>query len=335
MDAEVQVSSNMAKVPWARFAGVIAALAILFGAVAIGYSRRFHLGFGTTIGIYGCFLLLLSLALLPGTQAGRTLTGKVQTTWAFCALLCIPYMLYAWGTGDFRLAAVLRIASVACLPAILYRTIPPADGQRFSQSDLFVAVWMIAVVLGGWLRNVWRVPVNLDFMGRLLLIAVGASAWTFIRPVPGLHYRLQFTRRALKAATLNFLYFAAIAIPAGFLLGFTGWHPRWRGALQFGLEYLEIFLFIALLEEMFFRGFLQSLLSESFGSALKAQFLVSVLFGLFHILHAPFPNWRYVALASVAGWFYGEAYRRGGSLLASALTHATVDTVWRTWFSRT
>ena len=48
---------------------------------------------------------------------------------------------------------------------------------------------------------------------------------------------------------------------------------------------------------------------------------------------SPFPNWRYVALASVAGWFYGSAYRNSGSLMASSLVHATVDTVWRTWLS--
>jgi membrane protease YdiL (CAAX protease family) len=35
----------------------------------------------------------------------------------------------------------------------------------------------------------------------------------------------------------------------------------------------------------------------------------------------------------VAGWFYGSAYRKSGSLLASSLLHAAVDTLWRTWLS--
>jgi membrane protease YdiL (CAAX protease family) len=55
---------------------------------------------------------------------------------------------------------------------------------------------------------------------------------------------------------------------------------------------------------------------------------------VFHILHAPFPNWRYVALATVAGWFYGSAFVASGNLLAPALTHAAVDTLWRTFFTR-
>ena len=39
------------------------------------------------------------------------------------------------------------------------------------------------------------------------------------------------------------------------------------------------------------------------------------------------------ALATVAGWFYGSAYRAHRSLMASAITHALVDTLWRTFFT--
>ena len=138
----------------------------------------------------------------------------------------------------------------------------------------------------------------------------------------------------LKAAGGNFLWFALLALPAGLALRFIAWNPRWRGWPQLGLDFLQIFLFIALLEELFFRGFLQTLLAKTLRSEYGAQALVACLFGLFHILHAPFPNWRYVALATVAGWFYGSAFRQGGGVMAAALTHAAVDTVWRTFFTR-
>jgi hypothetical protein len=103
---------------------------------------------------------------------------------------------------------------------------------------------------------------------------------------------------------------------------------------QFSLDFLTIFLFIALLEELFFRGMLQVLISNTLRSQFAGQALVACLFGMFHILHAPFPNWPYVALATVAGWFYGSAFRNGGGLMASALTHAAVDTVWRTFLTK-
>jgi hypothetical protein len=115
---------------------------------------------------------------------------------------------------------------------------------------------------------------------------------------------------------------------------FIAWNPRWRGLPQFSLDFLTIFLFIALLEELFFRGMLQVLISNTLRSRFAGQALVACLFGLFHILHPPFPNWPYVALAAVAGWFYGSAFRNGGGLMASALTHAAVDTVWRTFLTR-
>jgi hypothetical protein len=170
-------------------------------------------------------------------------------------------------------------------------------------------------------------------MGRLFLITVASWCWTFIRVVPGLGYSFRISGEVLKQAAINFVFFAVIAIPSSLSMHFTRWNPRWPGIAQFLLNYLEIFLFIALLEELYFRGFLQNLLSKTLRSWVAGQALVSVLFGLFHILHAPFPNWRYVALASVAGWFYGSAYRISGSLMASSLLHAGVDTVWRTWFS--
>lgn len=315
---------------------------MVFATAAIPYAQRFHLRFWTACGIYLSFVMLLSLALLPGLVRVSRKDAKAQSGWtqfgwyraSFFVALCVPYLLYSAATGDFRVSAALRVTAVIAIPALLYLTFPPRDSERFGGADLCNGLFLIAVVLSGWLRNIWSVPVNLDFMSRLLLIAAMSMTWTVIRPVPELHYRLEFTRKVIKAAAVNFVYFALIAIPAGLLIGFTAWHPRWRGMGQFALDYLEIFLFIALLEEMFFRGFLQSLLSRSMGSTVRAQVAVSLLFGLFHILHAPFPNWRYVALASVAGWFYGEAYRRGGSLLASSLTHAMVDTVWRTWLSK-
>jgi hypothetical protein len=155
------------------------------------------------------------------------------------------------------------------------------------------------------------------------------------QPLPdGRGSETQVAAQLLRAAGVNFVWFALLALPAGLALRFIAWNPRWRGWPQLGLDYLQIFLFIALLEELFFRGFLQTLLAKTLRSQYGAQALVACLFGLFHILHAPFPNWRYVALATVAGWFYGSAFRQGGGVMAAALTHAAVDTVWRTFFTR-
>lgn len=305
-------------------------LAGIFAWVGASYVARYHLPVAATAGIFSCFVMLLSLVLVPGFSAGR-----LRRRWLLVAFACIPYLVYAAGTGDFRLSAFLRLLAIAAGVPFFYAAIPVRDPAKFNWQDAVVTGLLIAAVMSGYLRGVWSVPRNLDFMGRLFLTGVAAWCWVFVRPVPELHYSFQVSRQVLAAAALNFASFALIALPAGLLIGFTEWDPRWHGAVAFCTDYLELLLFVALLEETFFRGFLQSLLAVSFGSWWKSQLLVSVVFGLFHILHAPFPNWRYVALATIAGWFYGSAYRNGRSLLASSLTHATVDTVWRTWLTRT
>ena len=56
---------------------------------------------------------------------------------------------------------------------------------------------------------------------------------------------------------------------------------------------------------------------------------VAILFGLSHFNKrtAGF-NWRYVVLAAIAGIFYGRAWRSRRRVAASAITHASVDTLW-------
>jgi membrane protease YdiL (CAAX protease family) len=309
-------------------------LIVIFAAAGISYFHRYPVSALAVIGIYLAFILLLILSIAPaskGTRQGKPLS--TPRAFAFVAIWCLPYFIYAAGTRDFRWTALLKLLAIAAAPVAVYSRFPPRKPYAFSWQDACVAVVLVGFVLSGQLKGIWNVPLNLDFMSRLFLITVASWCWTFVRVVPELGYSFSLSREVVKQAALNFAIFAVIAVPSSLAMHFTRWNPRWPGVVPFLLNYLEIFFFIALLEELFFRGFLQSLLSTTMRSWVAAQALVSILFGFFHILHAPFPNWRYVALASVAGWFYGSAFRKGGSLMASSLVHAAVDTVWRTWLS--
>ena len=320
-----------------RFTSTLAVLAAVFAFIAYEYARRYALPLKPAAGVYLCFMLLLAAALAPGfpslgAQFGDVLPPKRRILF-LVTVGSVPYLLYAAGTGDFRWAGLVKLLAIAAGLAAIYTRFPVRHVDRFNAQDACVAVALIGIVLSGQLRGIWNIPLNLDFMGRLFLVAVSSWCWFFVRNVPRLGYEFRFSTQVIKQAVLNFAYFAAIAMPASLAMHFTAWNPRWRGSGSFCLDYLEIFLFVALLEELFFRGFLQTLLSKTLGSWVAGQLLVAFLFGLFHILHHPFPNWRYVALASVAGWFYGSAFRNGGNLMASTLMHAAVDTVWRTWFT--
>jgi hypothetical protein len=102
--------------------------------------------------------------------------------------------------------------------------------------------------------------------------------------------------------------------------------------LKFAGAWVFTFFFIAVPEELFFRGWLQNLLERHLGRG-RALVVVAILFGLSHFnKRAVFFNWRYVLLAAIAGIFYGRAWRSHRRVAASSITHATVDSCWSLWF---
>ena len=306
---------------------VVVTLALVFAAPAVRYATRFALPLHTALFLYAAFILQVCLAIAPAFSAPRFDRRLMLLVWL------TPYCFYAVGTNDFRALALTKLLVLPVFLIGLYRFFPLTTLETLHWQDVAVAAVLLAAVLSGQLKGIWNVPVNLDFMSRLFLIAVASWCWTFVRPVRGLGYRFVWYWQLVGHASRNFLYFSVIAVPLSLALHFTRWNPQWRGMLPFCLDYLQIFLFVALLEELFFRGFLQSLLAARCSHWVVSQAIVACLFGFFHILHAPFPNWRYVLLATIAGWFYGSAYRQSGTVFASAFMHAAVDTIWRTFLS--
>ena len=237
------------------------------------------------------------------------------------------------GTGDFRWLALAKLVAIAVVPLGLFSLCPVHDAGRFHWQDAIVLVWMMAPVFAGQIGGIFNVPINLDFMVRLFLVGVGSWAFLIFRQVPGAGYDFRLSLATFRDALPNLGLFTVIGLPLGYWLHFLAWNPQWRGCFSFASSFVVIFLFIAITEELFFRGLIQNLLERSIGSRYGAQAVTAVLFGLSHIRHAPYPNWRYVALATIAGWFYGSAWRAHRSLMASAITHAAVDTLWRTFFT--
>src|SRR5207244_12291756 len=103
----------------------------------------------------------------------------------------------------------------------------------------------------------------------------------------------------------SFLAFACIAIPLGHAIHFIEFYPQWSQLKSLPLVSLGILFFTAWPEEFLFRGLLQNILARSTKSDLTGWWIASIVFGLSHITNMGFPNWRYVILASIAGFFYG------------------------------
>jgi membrane protease YdiL (CAAX protease family) len=54
----------------------------------------------------------------------------------------------------------------------------------------------------------------------------------------------------------------------------------------------------------------------------------SMLFGWAH-----FEDWRYIVFATIAGIGYCDTYKRTNNIFASTVVHATVNTIWGTFFT--
>jgi membrane protease YdiL (CAAX protease family) len=322
---------------WMVPLGVYALLCAFFGVAAALLIRKHPVELGEAVGIYGCFVLLLGACLLPAFRTPCAwLQRQVQALGAIVIVIpvfIVPYLLYAASTGDFRWFAFARLLALVAVPVVVYSIFPVTRPDRMNWQDILAWLWWMVPTVLRLTAGIWRVPVNLDFMTRLVIVGVTSWSWIVVRRVPKLGYEFALTPAVIRAAASNVLLFAAVAVPIGTAMGFVSFNPQWKGIWPFSFDFVTILLFIAVLEELFFRGILLRLLGETIGVT-RAHVLSSVVFGLSHVLYSPAPNWRYVALATAAGWFYGRAYRQTQTLAAPCLAHALVDTIWRTWFGR-
>ena len=150
-----------------------ALLALAFSPIAHSYSEHYHLSITPAGSIYASFLLSLGLVLMPGFVRETAAANTAFSRW-LVPMWCSPYLVYAAGTGDFRTVAILKLLAVSIPVWFIYRFFPLTDQRLFSRQDAVVAALLVAALLSGQLRRIWRVPSNLDFMSRLFLLAIGS-----------------------------------------------------------------------------------------------------------------------------------------------------------------
>jgi uncharacterized protein len=153
-----------------------------------------------------------------------------------------------------------------------------------------------------------------------------------MRRIDGVGYAIGWGAKWGLVIGGSLLPFSVIAIPLELSERFRQFSPRWSSATSLPFTALGILLLTAWPEEFLFRELLQNILSRVTGSDFTGWCTASVLFDLTHIANSHFPNWRYVWLAAIAGFFYGWTWKKTGSIFASALVHATVDTLWHFLF---
>jgi len=299
---------------WLLGVGLATAAALFGGSLLV---ERGHVGVPLAATVFSLFLLLLpyfffGLTDLPHRLA-RWLDRRPGRVIAAAGLLLVPYAIYAIGTNTFTPLRALKLAVLVLGPACILALAARAP-SRLTWPDALT-------ILALWLpldfrvfRDVWAWP-------------EGGAAYTMnVAMAVDLGLLLFVAFRGLDGAMC-----LALVVPLGIATGFVRFNPD-AEPLGFAGSFLAIFLTIALPEELLFRGLIQNLLQKTWQHATPALVVTSIVFGLAHLNNGPSPDWRYALLASIAGFFYGRAYLQGGSLMAAALLHASIDAVWRGFF---
>lgn len=293
-------------------------------------------GLGVAVGRAIILAAVLTLApLLAAAFFSRKLTAWVERlplfAQLFCpAILCTPYVLVAVSRGIFELGWCALYALLPVAVALLLWQARGIDrAQRGTWRDFLVLAALGLAVDLRWFESAW--PAHLAIFNKMLLLDAGIYGFLFVRQLDGIGFDLRLRLRDLRIGLREFGWYAPIAIALGLAMGFLHVHARWPQPLPLAGAFLFTFAFIAIPEELFFRGWLQNLLERRLGRT-PALLVTAVLFGLSHFnKRTAHFNWRYVVLAMLAGIFYGRAWRRDRRVGASAITHACVDTVWSQW----
>jgi len=290
-----------------------------------GYGGR---AFGATVTMMALLTLVTLLLAARGVADQLSTKFGAASGVILGALVFLFDVVYLVGTGTFDIRRAGAIAALVFVPlglAITADKAPPGAWQDFL--TIFTVWAFVKFSPAHWL---WPYPGGRLAYALTVLVAANTALACFllVRRSKGVGYVLGWGKDWGLYTAGSFAVFASVAIPLGIALRFIEFAPQWSKWSSFlGLS-IAILIFTAWPEELLFRGLLQNFLSRASKSELAGWWTASVLFGFSHITNMGFPNWRYVVLATIAGIFYGWTWKKTGSIFASALVHAAVDTVW-------
>jgi membrane protease YdiL (CAAX protease family) len=141
-------------------------------------------------------------------------------------------------------------------------------------------------------------------------------------------YNLPRNRRDLRLPLAAFALTAPVLAVVGIAIGFIPMpHAPTASAGRMASAAGIILAATALPEEILFRSMIQNFLMQRFGSRTRTLLAASLIFGAAHLDNGPqpLPNWRYMILATIAGFAYGKVFQKSSTVLSSSLLHAMVD----------
>ncbi|HEY3174981.1 MAG TPA: CPBP family intramembrane glutamic endopeptidase [Candidatus Polarisedimenticolia bacterium] len=260
-------------------------------------------------------------------EMGRS--NRVRLTLMGFLLLVPGLVVLVGGGGHLSLRRTLGLVLYIGAPILLLAAWG-RGGARPSVVDLLVLLLLWLPVELQYFEKFWNLPAgNPSYvLAKTLGMELALFCFMVVRRLDGVGYRFRLSTEDVSVGLIALLAFLAIGIPTALATGFVQFSPHWVGPGKSFLMFLGIFFFVALPEEVLFRGLIFNMLQRMIrtGGPYTSLLISSVIFGLAHLNNPP-GDWRYVMLATAAGMCYGWAYLRTGSLLAAAYAHALVDTI--------
>jgi len=334
----------------------------LFLIIVLIFTFAFYLvrvpsaGLGLTLSAFLALILLVTPYILLANSTlikvlRKDLESNPKQVWILPSFLFVLFLLYALISG--------KIDGIGVLTGFLYCFVPFLLVIPLKNSSPVLTIWDALLILFLWL------PVEFGFVPELgipqaqsvvsLYLLIGLNILLYIylivRQLPDTGYTFRLKDHEWRTAIMNFLILLVIVIVIGLLtqfITFSRYMPSFGEMIQ---KLLFICFFVALPEEILFRGVILNLIEKRLSglknAAVTAVVISSVIYGLAHGNNANSPffdislgslgvwqvPWAFIILTTIAGFFYGLTYIKTRKIFAAAIVHLLINWVWFVLFS--
>jgi membrane protease YdiL (CAAX protease family) len=282
------------------------------------------------------FLVALAAAifglLAPSFQRRlqKLLHGSPMTLWTAPVLLTAIFVAASWMVDVFSVPLTLLVLGYTLAPVLVAYVQGPAIAPRPTALDfLGIVILWLPIEFAAGARLVPR-PVQgfLHSVAYGIAILLGLLLWTGFRTFAGMKYNPPRQSRDFWLPLAGFAIVAPVLAVVGIAIGFIPMpHLPVQSTSRMAAAVGIIYAGTALPEEILFRALIQNLLMQRFGSGTRTLLAASFIFGCAHLDNGPqpLPNWRYMILASIAGFAYGKVFQKASTVMSSAGLHMLVD----------
>lgn len=276
------------------------------------------------------YLVVYPFYLVPAFPLVRERLAGYRLPPFLAASFVLPYLAACQGAVTFHWEALGQLVALALALGLWYFVLPESPF-----TDLGFGALLAWVLLGGYFAGIYPTPyprVDLAYVGRIAVFQSGVLVMMLVRRVPETGYGFLPGWKDWRIGGTHFLYFLAVGVPLMLLMKAARPAPPAPLWVIAGTFFAFLWV-VTLAEEFFFRGVLQGMLERWTASPTAALLLTSAVFGLAHLPFRGFPNWRWVLLAGILGFFCGRARNQAGNIRAAMVTHTLVVTLWKGFFA--